>query len=205
MKICSVEGCGKKVKAHGFCSKHYLEAWKIGKDLGIIPDRPKNNKICKVNDYYEIFFYDRSGQESVRIKISPKDADVASAYRWHVRGGYACTTVNGSNMFLHNIIMGSTSGTVDHINRDRLDNRRENLRFASNFQNAANKAIRKDNSTGFKGVWYVKKNKKYRASIQSENKRIYLGLFNTPEEAANAYNSAAKNLHKDFAFVNKFK
>lgn len=93
-------------------------------------------------------------------------------------------------------------GVIDFINLDRSDLRIANLRVATKSENARNQRRRVDNSTGLKGVsrnnarWY---RKKYKSSIRVDGKRIFLGLFHTPEEAYDAYCKKAKELHGEFA------
>jgi hypothetical protein len=89
---------------------------------------------------------------------------------------------------------------ADHENRIGIDNRRCNLRPASNAENSRNQGIRNDNTSGFKGVHYHVQHGKWVAKIsigQSEQK--HLGYFDTPEEAAAAYESAAEQIFGDFA------
>jgi len=90
---------------------------------------------------------------------------------------------------------------IDHINRNGLDNRRSNLRFATVAQNAQNSRMRK-NRSGYKGVWFAKDKGRFRAAIWHNNKRIYLGYFDSPISAAKAYDKAAKRYHKEFAVLN---
>ena len=87
---------------------------------------------------------------------------------------------------------------IDHINGDRTDNRICNLREASNAENVRNKIKTSRNSTGYKGVSYHVKNKKYVASIGFNMKSIYIGSFNTAEEAHAAYCKKATELHGEF-------
>lgn len=75
---------------------------------------------------------------------------------------------------------------VDHINRNTLYNRRKNLRIVTPSVNMHNQRKRKDNTSGFKGVSYVKHCKKYRARIQINGKYVYLGMFNSAKQAAEA-------------------
>jgi hypothetical protein len=88
---------------------------------------------------------------------------------------------------------------ADHINGIKTDNRIENLREVTAFQNAQNKPIYKTNSglprSGFKGVHWVVASKKWRAAIGHNNKTISLGMFDDPEKAFLAYKEAAKKLH----------
>jgi hypothetical protein len=85
------------------------------------------------------------------------------------------------------------SGQIDHINRNKSDNRLVNLRDCSISENKQNSGLYKNNKSGFKGVF--KKGKRYEAGIRVNNKRIYLGKFGSAELAYEAYVSAAKKLH----------
>lgn len=94
---------------------------------------------------------------------------------------------------------------IDHADGDGLNNRFFNLRKASYAQNNINQKTRKDNSSGFKGVHYHVPDygkPRWRARLSVSNKRIHLGLFETPEEAAIAYNEAAIKHFGEFAFLN---
>jgi len=88
---------------------------------------------------------------------------------------------------------------VDHINGCGLDNRRCNLRLATYAQNSMNKGMRKDNSSGYKGVFWNKKIKKFTASIKVNRKSQYLGAYDTEIEAHAAYCEAAKLYFGEFA------
>lgn len=90
---------------------------------------------------------------------------------------------------------------VDHINGDSSDNRLENLRLATNTQNARNRGKSKHNTSGYKGVFWHKATNKWTAQIGVDRKRIYLGIFDTPELAHRAYCEAAKVYHGEFANV----
>lgn len=88
---------------------------------------------------------------------------------------------------------------VDHINGDRRDDRIENLRLATDSQNRRNSGMFCSNTSGYKGVTWDKNWKKWKAYIYVKNRRIHLGAFNTPEEAAAAYAIAAQQHHGEFA------
>lgn len=88
---------------------------------------------------------------------------------------------------------------VDHINGVTYDNRASNLRLATASQNQANSVIRKDNTSGYKGVCFNKKRNKWRARIYINNKQISIGYFDTPELAHMAYCKLAIELKGEFA------
>lgn len=94
------------------------------------------------------------------------------------------------------------SELVDHIDCDTLNNRRSNLRIATGTQNNCNQRIRKDNKSGYKGVHKRSDSKKWRAQIHMNGVKQGLGVFDTPEEAARAYDDAARQLYGEFACLN---
>ena len=88
---------------------------------------------------------------------------------------------------------------IDHNNRNSSDNSIKNLRQANNSQNQSNVGKKTNNKTGYKGVTFHIRDKIYQAHIQKNKKQIYLGKFNTAEEAHAAYCKAAQELHGEFA------
>jgi hypothetical protein len=87
---------------------------------------------------------------------------------------------------------------VDHKNGDIKDNRSINLRWTTPHESAMNCGIRKNNTSGFKGVCFRKDISKWSSAITAYGKRIHLGLFQTPEEASAVYNAKAKEIHGEF-------
>lgn len=91
---------------------------------------------------------------------------------------------------------------VDHIDGDKLNNKIENLRAVTALENARNSKKQKNNSSGFKGVYFDNQIKKFRSSITVLNKTIHLGNFNNIKDAANAYSIASKKYHGEYGRVN---
>jgi len=103
---------------------------------------------------------------------------------------------------MHRLILDCREGEFgDHINGDKLDNRRSNLRKATASQNAMNWS--RKNKSGFRGVYWFEKDQKYMAKIKTPQGHHYLGMYSDILEAAEAYNNAAKIYHKEFAVLNK--
>ncbi|MCC2485004.1 HNH endonuclease [Bacillus pacificus] len=107
-------------------------------------------------------------------------------------GGYATTRLNGKNVLIHRLIMEAKEGElIDHINRNKLDNRKENLRIVTPQQNVTNQT--------FKGVTFNKFKEKYQARLQVNKKRKSLGYYDTQEEAIKAYQRAHAKAFGEFS------
>lgn len=114
--------------------------------------------------------------------------------------GYAVRCENRKAVLLHRMLMSDPLGMeVDHINLDKLDNRKENLRVATRPQNGSNTGIPSTNTSGYKGVVWRQDCGKWLAQIKVNKKGIYLGLFTDVLDASNAYKEAALKYFGDFA------
>lgn len=122
--------------------------------------------------------------------------------------GYAATRNNGDLILMHRVVVELECGPdssryVDHENRNRLDNRFRNLRYATPSESLMNTGKRSDNTSGYRGVFWHKGANKWMAQIKYQGKHHYLGLFECKHEAATAYNEKAKQLAGQFARLNE--
>src|ERR1035437_6402891 len=92
---------------------------------------------------------------------------------------------------------------VDHRDLNGLNNQRKNLRLANDTENNRNVGIRRDNTSGYKGVTWRYDNQSWQTRIQVNKKRIHLGYFTNPREAALAYDVAALKYFGEFAVTNR--
>ena len=199
-KGCLVEGCENEHLAKGYCSKHYAQIKRCGKILErTIFDE---NEIIEYDDYAEMLLYDRNGEPISKTKIDLEYIDVLKQYKWHMLGQYVSSIINGTEMLLHRFLMNPPDDMeVDHINRDKLDNRRSNLRVCTHQENDWNKLAGTRNKSGYSGVKENGKGK-WLASIIINKKPKHLGTFNTYEEAVEARIKAEKEYFGDFAPTN---
>lgn len=139
--------------------------------------------------------------------IDDEDFEAVSKVPWCLSlQGYAVTRDGNTTMKMHHFIMGKREGLeIDHINNDKIDNRRSNLRHVTHAQNCQNSAMRNDNTSGFRGVTYQMGRSAWKAQIYKDKKNHHLGLFPTKQEAALAYNKAAARLFGEFAKLNIIK
>lgn len=144
--------------------------------------------------------------------VDAEDYEALSQSKWFYHGGYASRQIFDATkkskkrqLRMHRLINRTRDGfDTDHINGDGLDNRKSNLRTATHAQNGRNQKTNKNNKLGVKGVSRRTKARggnAYVAQIVLNYRKIYLGVFATIGEAAQAYIDAAKKYHGEFACV----
>jgi len=181
MKICKVENCERVHKAKGYCVRHYQQFKKYD---GVLHNkiRTENRYIIKKN-HALIELYDKNGNIKCYTKISLFDVQKCKKCMWGLGGnGYVKNTVKG--IYLHKYIINSDNGVIDHMNRDILDNTRINLRCVKQSLNAFNSKKKKNNTSGYVGVWYSKRKQCWASEIMCEGIKKRLGLFDNILDAA---------------------
>ena len=136
--------------------------------------------------------------------IDEEDFDKASELKWLCNNyGYAASTTK-PKVLLHRLIMNPPKDKqIDHINHNRIDNRKSNLRICTNMENHRNTLKHKTNTSGYKGVSWNKYSGKWEARIRVNKRKLSLGYFTDLIEAAEAYDVAATLYFGEFKLLNK--
>jgi len=149
----------------------------------------------------------RPGQSFI---IDKDDVDVVGEWSWSLNSkGYVGRKCNKTTLRLHRAIFEKHYGTIpedkeiDHVDQDKLNNRKSNLRLCSHAENQRNRKVYKNNKLGVKGVCIHQG--KYQANIRFNSKLIYLGYFNTLAEAAIVYNIGSILFHQGYANLNQYR
>lgn len=171
-----------------------------------MPTETTRDDSCK--DFAVLIYLFNGGSTIIDLE----DYDHVSKHRWRSYRGYVRRVTSGKAIWLHRVILGlgpkaEDPRETDHKNRDKMDNRRSNLRVADKSQNAAN--IPRVRLKGpYRGVRYLARPnagphvRKWAATIRENKKGIYLGMFFTAEEAAQVYDAAAVRIYGEFAVLN---
>lgn len=149
--------------------------------------------------------YRSDAKRHLMVQVDDADFLWLSKYNWHASPltGAVSALGGGKKTLMHRLIMQAPAHLeVDHIDGNRLNNQRLNLRLCNSSQNKMNRPARKDNTSGYKGVSLHKQTQKWSARIKIGDVYEHLGLFDTKELAALAYNNAALEHHREFANLN---
>jgi len=206
---CSVDGCERDIiVARGLCGKHY-QRWRLkGSPTAYSAHDP--NEIRTEGDVAFVVLRDVEGTAVGEVIVDRPDLSLVESYKWYrMKGRYAyyAASRTGSRkrlILMHRIILGDDqSAEVDHRNRNGLDNRRANLRWATRSQNAQNTPGLANTSSRFKGVSWNKNAQKWKASIFVGPKCKHIGYFSAEEDAALAYNKEVHLIQGEFAYLNE--
>ena len=145
-------------------------------------------------------------RRGVEVLIDPETLDIIGGRSVFLRNGYPSVWLGGKRkiQYLHRLVMDAPKGVqVDHIDGNKLDCRRTNLRLCTHAGNMRNSRMRKNNTSGRKGVSWHRRYGKWQAQIRVNGKLIFLGYFECLDAAAAAYDNAAIEHHRDFALTNE--
>lgn len=141
-------------------------------------------------------------KKSFIVLLDDSDYKKVNGYNWYFGSGYAQTRLEEKTVYMHRLITNAPKHLcVDHIDGNRLNNQKNNLRLCTRAENTRNSRKQKNNKNTYKGVTQFS-NGKWRAQIWYENKIYQMGMYDTEVEAAIAYDKKAIELHKDFAHLN---
>lgn len=206
-KLVKCEYCGKDFEKVNFFynrDKHHFCSYECR-----AKSQYKENNIIIKKDYAEIVVNSQKYGEKI-ILIDIDDIEKINQYKWAVKleknsnNFYAQSQQRGmnrktrKNIKLHRFITNCPDNmVVDHINHNTLDNRKSNLRIVEPIINSQNQLLSKANKTGYKYICFHKRSQKYRVGFSRFKKYIFIGNFDTLEEAVKARNEYIASLNDD--------
>lgn len=215
MEKCEI--CGREqeklhtLKNTKLCNKHYSQYYQHGKFLDNNPRTTNDlNEIVCEGNIAKIILYNSKQEIIGEAIIDKEDVDKVNSYKWRLKqtGGTersrcgGVITGNGKETYtnyLHRHLMQCPDNMyVDHINGNRLDNRKCNLRICNNQENNFNTVKQNNNTSGYKGVWFDKTRNKWVSEIKYNNKKIFIGRYEDIKEAAFTRIYAEILLQKEF-------
>lgn len=179
----------KKTKKN-FCSRNcfYKYIRKNGKYSE--PPKKKYNELIEQDEYFILKVYSKKLGEH-NILIDKEDYKKVSVVKWSVIKNchtyYAVAKINKKSVRLHRLILDFPKNkSIDHINHNGLDNRKQNLRICTHLENMQNKKVPKNNKIGISGIYYNSKLDLYIVRKQYNNMRDYIGSFKSLNKAKTA-------------------
>jgi len=182
MNNCSIEWCEIKHHARGYCKKHWAK-WRRGVDPAMPTIKDRRPAIV-LGDIAKIPL-GLNAKDGYSI-IDVKDLGVEK-HNWYLgSNGYAMSRIDGKAILLHRLIMGDSKLIYDHINRNRLDNRRSNLRETTYSENNINKTMSNSFKTVYTGVYRVNRPKQWNVKLRYMQWNVDAGCYSDLEEAISA-------------------
>lgn len=159
-------------------------------------------------------FIKLNGNNDKSVEIDDDDYEIVKDYKWYYSNGYATTTFHrigcsktdknrNVNIRMHQLIMGEPpqEGLIlDHKDRNRINNKRSNLRWVTYQQNLFNSSPAKNSKLGLKGI--TREGNKYGVNIKVDGIGYHLGAYSTKKEAAMVYDKAARFHRGEYAYLN---
>lgn len=180
----------------------------LSRELAI--KRNKKSNIYNLSGEYGIGYTSNTNNE---FYFDLEDYDLIKDYCWYLdNSGYIRTNIRddktnkATSIQIQRLIMNYPDGLyVDHINHNKRDNRKENLRVVTNQQNSMNHKIRSGNKSGVSGVTFSKQRNKWRAFITVDYKNVNLGYYDNFEDAVTARKTAEDKYFGEFSYDNSVK
>lgn len=198
---CSVDNCNNPIFCKGYCTKHYAQIQHYGKIINTIYDK---NEIIKHDDYAEIIVRNKQGAIKGKALIDLDDVDKCKRFKWGMySNGYFYGNINKIlRIRLHRFVLGlddwNINNEVDHINRNRADNRKSNLRIVNRSDNNKNrnkscsKAVNMNNDN----VYFDKKRNHYYGRYNYQKITYNTSYYKNRDDGLNEMNIIKQILSK---------
>ena len=193
MTVCKASDCKREPIIKGLCGKHYQQVRMFGETKRT---RTDPNEIIIQGEIAKVKLY-RKNKEIAEAIIDVEDVERVMRYRWYFHScGYCANKSRGKSIYLHRYIMKSPQKMqTDHINHNKLDNRKSNLRICGAHDNCANQSTTYGKSK-YKGVYWDNNRNKWTAGITIKNHK-FLGYYKNEKLAARIYDYNANKLCKE--------
>lgn len=208
MSVCSYCGSDYKVgrvnrQGEFYCHKHYMQMKRYGKIKETTVRDVNSYTINEEDSSAEIFVRNRQSETIGSFCIDLEDLEEILKNAWYIHSnGYVGSRrvrTDEKRIYLHRFLMDAQSNeVVDHIDRNPLNNRKNNLRIATQSKNMMNTISPSDNTSGVKGVSFNKKRGRWHAYISIDGRRINLGFFENFKEASKARKDAEIKYHGEY-------
>ena len=198
--------CGKTTTARGIHLKngHTQSCGCLRSERAMIHCQTDFTKVNNYDHGDQYIIGHANGNREFLLDI--EDFDIIKGFCWTINNkGYL---LNRKNQEFHRFILGLYENdsfddfVVDHINHNPLDNRKSNLRICKQIDNTHNSKIRRNNTSGVTGVQWMKDKNKWRASIEINNQKKYLGDFENIQDAIDARREAEEKYFGEYSYSN---
>jgi len=196
---CFAPGCKRENYSRGYCSMHWRQIRDYGKLFSVSRGEP--NEVVFEGDIARIFLYSFAATKVGETVIDRENYHRVEKFRWYLGdNGYAVRNCKkGETSLLHKILLEvGPNEEVDHRDRDRLNNRKYNLRPCTRLKNCYNSGIMSNNTSGITGISWDKKKELWDTYISADKQFIRLGLFSNFAKAVETRKQAEKHYFKEF-------
>jgi len=204
-KKCSADACLNQASKKGLCPRHYQQVLRHG----FVQKRTKTtpNEFVFEGNICKIYLYNHQSEKISEAIIDQEDAEKCRGYKWcGSKQSHATYVVNSHGTRLTNFILGVITNykiVIDHKDGDPFNNRKDNLQIISIQYNNIKKRAQSNNTSGYRGVYWNKRDERWEAEIMFNRKKFCLGHSLSKREAAKMYNDKAVELFGNFAILNK--